>query len=117
MELCVHQLTLVDADGSLARLAALGKQLLEASAAERCIVTHDVALTAQLAVTLRAHEVLHVPTATFCLCTFVAEYNLKHDRRNHSRVVLKCVTERCIANCQEMSENKIRYDRIRGAIE
>lgn len=91
VEPCVHQLTLVDADGSLARLAALRKQLLEASAAERCLVTHDVALTTQIAATLRAHKVLHVPTATFCLRTFVSEYNLKQDRKYRSNVLLEFV--------------------------
>lgn len=73
VEAGAHQLALVDGDWLTARLAAVGKQVLEAAAAEGSRVAHDVPLTAELETAVRAGEVTHVPAATLRFRAFVAE--------------------------------------------
>lgn len=59
-----------------AGVTILREEVFEARAAVRPAISHDVALSAQLAVTLQAAEVFHVPATSFRLCTLVCENNL-----------------------------------------
>jgi len=69
----VRHLALVDADRLAATVAVLGVHALEALAAERLRLLHDVALAAQLLGALVAREVIHVPALTFRFCALIRE--------------------------------------------
>ena len=77
----VGHLTLVNADVLSARVAVLGVHVLEARAAVRTSVAHDVALAAHLTVALVAAEMLHVPTAPLRLRALVSEDNLQRKNK------------------------------------
>ena len=72
----VAHLALVHADALAARVAELGVEALEAAAAVGSAVPHDVALSAELAVTLEAAEVFHVPATALRLRALVSEDDL-----------------------------------------
>lgn len=63
-----------------AGLAVFCVQRLEAAAAVRLTVFHDVPLTTQNGLAFKAGKVLHVPVTTFCFGAFVGENNLKERR-------------------------------------
>ena len=75
----VCHLTLVHTDVFPTRVAELGKQVLETAAAVGATVAHDVALTAQLVVTLHAAEVMHVPAGPLSLSALVRKDYLSKD--------------------------------------
>lgn len=77
MEAIVGHLTLVDPDGSTAFAAVLGVQGFEAGAAVRLTFAGHVPMTSKAKVTLRAHEVLRMPTTTLSLGPFVRKDNLQ----------------------------------------
>lgn len=56
-----------------ARLAVLCIQGLEAAAAERAAVLHDVPLPTQDRLALQAAEVFHVPMPTLSLCALISK--------------------------------------------
>lgn len=62
-----------------AGLAIFRVQTLEAAAAEWAAVLHNVPLSPQHGITLKAAEVFHVPVATFSFCAFISKNNLKFE--------------------------------------
>lgn len=62
-----------------AGLTVLGVQGLEAAAAERAAVLHDVPLPSQGRLTLQAAEVPHVPVATLRFCALVGKNDLRKE--------------------------------------
>lgn len=63
-------------------LAVLSVQRLEAAAAVRPAILHDVALTAEDRLAFETGEVLHVPVAAFCFCALVSKDDLPTDTYN-----------------------------------
>lgn len=64
-----------------AGLTVLGVQGLEAAAAERAAVLHDVPLSPQDRLALKAAEVFHVPMATLCFCALISKNYLQRNMR------------------------------------
>ena len=65
-----------------ARLAVLGVERLEAPAAVRPAVLHDVPLAAENRLTFEARKVLHVPVATLRLGALVGEDDLEQGHKH-----------------------------------
>ena len=63
-----------------ARLAVLCIQGLEAAAAERAAVLHDVPLPTQDRLALQAAEVFHVPVSPLGFCAFICKDDLQTER-------------------------------------
>lgn len=60
-------------------LTVLGIQRLEAAAAVRPAILHDVALTAKDCLAFETGEVLHVPVAALCFCALISKDDLPTD--------------------------------------
>lgn len=71
-------LALVHTDGISAGVAVLGEHGVEAVQAVWPSLSHDVPLTAQLAIALEAAEVTHVPSLALGLRALVCEDYLHH---------------------------------------
>ena len=68
---------MINPNGLAAGIAILGEHAVKAGQAVGPALAHDVPLPAQVAVTLEAGKVLHVPGASLGLCAFVREDYLK----------------------------------------
>ena len=78
----MSHLSLVHADLLSATITELREASLEALAAIRLVIFHDISLTAQLLVAVEAGKVLHVPTSFLSLCAFVCkDYLQKQNNR------------------------------------
>jgi len=85
-------LSLVNAYRTSTRIARLGVQRLEARTAIRPSSSHDVALTAEVGLTLETLEVTHVPTLALRLRALVSEdYLQQHTHSNDNRLVVVVV--------------------------
>ncbi len=60
-----------------AGLTVLRVQRLEATAAIRPTILHDVPLTTQDSLAFKAGKVLHMPMTTLCFCALIRKNNLK----------------------------------------
>lgn len=65
-----------------AGVAVLGVERLEAGAAVRSSLLHDVALASQHGLALEAAEVLHVPVATLGLGALIGKDDLREQNEN-----------------------------------
>lgn len=70
-------LPLVNTNALSTRVAVLGVHALKAPTAVWTTFAHDVALAAQVCVTLITGEVLHVPAPTLCFGALIREDDLK----------------------------------------
>ena len=73
----VRHLTYVNTNRLTTGVTVLCIQPLKTLAAERVILTHDVPLTTQRAVALKAAEMLHVPATVLSFCALLGEDDLK----------------------------------------
>ena len=69
--------TLVHPDRLSAGVAVFGEHAVKAGEAVGPALSHDVALSSQVAVALKAGKVLHVPSTTLGLGALVGEDDLK----------------------------------------
>ena len=73
----VFATTLVHPDRLSAGVAVFGEHAVEAGEAVGPALSHDVALSSQVPVALKAGKVLHVPSTTLGLGALVGEDDLK----------------------------------------
>lgn len=66
-------------DGLATCIAILSEHAVETGQAVRSPLPHNIALTPQVSIALKAGKMLHMPGSTFSLGTLVREDDLKHD--------------------------------------
>ena len=76
-EIANDLLTLIHPNGLAARVAVLGKHAVKTRQTIRPSISHDVALSPELQIALKAGKVLHVPRPALGLGALVREYDLE----------------------------------------
>jgi len=72
----IRHLGVVNPDMLPTGFTVLRVQRLKTAAAERAAILHDVPLSSQGRLTLKAAEVLHVPMATLGFCALISKNDL-----------------------------------------
>lgn len=62
---------MIDSNRFSAGVAVLSKHCIKTVQTVRSTISHDVPLSAQLAIAFETRKVLHMPGPALCFCTFV----------------------------------------------